>query len=117
MNISKKTKLLLFALLLIILVALPLTINFLQKRQVLKNFASFTQQSAVSECSTINGTAVINVTFSNTDPSTAQDTNVVVNDIQSGISVDMGTVKANTTKTITIDTKKTSLQTGTVIFN
>jgi hypothetical protein len=116
-NVSKKTKPFLLVVLLIAVVVLPLTVYFLQKEQIFQNFAWETEQSAQSECSSSSGTAVINVTFTNTESSTSQDMNVTVTDIQTGASLDMGTVKAKETKTMTLDTKKTSLNKGTVIFN
>lgn len=117
MNVSKKSKPFLLTLLLITVVVLPLTVFLLQKEQVFQNFAWYTEQSVVSECSSTTGTAVINATFSNTESSTEQNMNVVVNDLQTGTFVNMGTVAANATKTVSIDTKKTSINSGTVVFN
>jgi hypothetical protein len=116
-NVSRRSKPLLFSILLIAVVVLPLTVFLLQKEQVFQNFAWFTTQSAVSQCSSTTGTAVINATFSNTENSTAQNMNVVVNDLQTGTFVNMGTVKSGASKTVTIDTKKTSIKSGTVVYN
>lgn len=117
MNVSKKSKSLLLVTLFFTVLVLPLTIYFLQKTQVLQNFAWFTEQTASSVCSSDTGTAVINVSFSNTESSTQQNMNVKVQDIQTGATVDMGTIAANKTKTAILDTKKTSIKNGTVIFN
>ena len=118
MNVPKPpSKPLLFTLIGLVLVGFPLTLFALQHQQILQENAWYTQQSAVSQCSSDSGTAVILATFANTESSTNQDMNVIVEDLQSGTSVDMGTVKHQDAKTVTINTGKTSLVSGSILFH
>ena len=118
MNVPKPTsKPLVIALIGIVLVGFPLTFYLFQHQQILQENAWSTQQSAVSQCSSTGGTAVILATFANTENSSNQDMNVIVEDLQTGKSVDMGTVKHLDAKTITIDTGKTSLASGSLLFH
>ncbi len=114
MNVSKSSKPFLVTLLLITIVGIPLTLYSLQKTQIFQNFAWYTEQSASTMCSTDNGNAVIDVSFSNTE--TDKDMNVKANDLQTGTFVDLGTIKAHNTKKAEIDTMKNSIKSGSVIF-
>jgi hypothetical protein len=113
-NVRKTPKPFLFTLIGIFLVGIPLTLFSLQQQQIFQPFAWSTQQSAVTKCSTEDGSAVISVTFANTESTKA--INVTASDLQTGQSVDLGTVKAQDIKAANIITGKSSLTNGSVIF-
>jgi len=117
MNIFKTQKSFLITLIGIVIVGLPLTVYSLLHQQIFQQFAWTTQQSAVSQCSTDTGNAVIQATFTNTEPDSAHDMNVTITDLQTGKSVNMGTVAHQETKTASLDTGKTSLSSGSVAFH
>ncbi|HSX09167.1 MAG TPA: fibronectin type III domain-containing protein [Candidatus Saccharimonadales bacterium] len=117
MNVSNRPKPYFLVVLAVIVLAIPLTVYLSQNTQVFQNFAWFTSQAATSECSGTTGTATINVSFTNTETSTAQNMDVVANDLQTKKFVDLGTVKAKQTKTAQIDTQESSLKGGTVVFS
>ncbi len=107
-------KVFLFALLGILLVGIPLTITMLQKQQIFKQFAWSTTQSASASCSSTDGSAAIQVTFTNTETSKSMD--VVAKDMQTGKSITLGTVKPQKTATNSIITNQASLNDGTIMF-
>ena len=117
MNVSKRPKPLLLALLVVSVLAIPLTVYLAQKTQIFQQFAWFTDQTASSACSTDDGNAIITVSFTNAETSDTLDMNVVANDLQTGKFVNLGTVKANATKTAQIDTMESSIKNGAVVFN
>ncbi len=97
-----------------------LTLNQIQQQQQQRSNADtvqwYTSQSATSVCGP-DATAVITATFTNTETSSSMGMNVVVKDNQTGKSVNMGTVAAKQTKSASIDTGKSSLNSGQVTFN
>lgn len=98
------------------LIGIPLTIFFLQQQQVFQPHAWVTTQSASAAC-TPDGKIAITVNFSNTEPAGAQYAmNVKVSDPQTSGSVDLGTINPGQTKSGTITTTVTSVNTGAVIF-
>lgn len=115
MNVSRlPSKLFLLTLIGIAIVGIPLSLYALQHQQVFQQFAWSTEQTAVSQCSSDTGSAVILVTFANTESS--KNINVTATDIQTGNSVDLGTVQHQAVKSATINTGKGSLTSGTVVF-
>ncbi len=99
----------------VVLLGIPLTVFALQQTQIFQQFAWGTEQSAEAICSTENGGAVVKVSFTNTERSKAMD--VVVTDIQSGKTVDLGTVNAKETKEGEIITESQTLEDGGVKFD
>ncbi|HWY79857.1 MAG TPA: hypothetical protein VNW29_05880 [Candidatus Sulfotelmatobacter sp.] len=115
MNVSKpSSKPLLLILIGVALVGIPITLYALQQQQLFKQFAFSTQQSAITECSLEDGSAVIKVTFANTESTKA--ITITANDLQTGTFVDLGTVSPQEIKSATIVTLKSSLTNGSVIF-
>lgn len=106
------------------LVGIPVAVIQLQQQQELRQRAEEievtweTNQSASTSCPTSGGGAVINVTFSNTEPNRASlSMDVVVTDQQSGKSTNLGSVAGGQTKTGQIQTGRTTLNAGSVRFN
>ena len=115
MNVSKPTKKpLLFILLGVAVLAIPITLFALQQQQILRQFAWSTQQSAEAVCDNNSGNAVITVSFTNTE--SVKDMDVVAKDLQTGVTIDLGTVKHQETNTGQIATDKPSLDKGGVLF-
>ena len=98
----------------IVLLAIPLTVFFLQNQQIFNQFASSTPQSATSSCDSTSGDAVINVSYTNSTG--APNVDVVVKDLQSGKSIDLGTVAQQQTGMGVINTGQTSLNANGVVF-
>ncbi len=107
-------KVFLLALLGILLVGLPLTVLMLQQQQIFKPFAWYTSQTATAGCSPSTNKASIQVNFTNSESTKAMD--VVAKDIQTGKSVDLGTVKAKQTVSNTIETDTNTLKAGSILF-
>ncbi len=114
MNVSKTSKSVIFTLIGIVLVGIPLSLYVIRNPQILQQFAWSTQQSAAAECSATEGSAVIKVTFANTEAD--KDINVTANDLQTGQFVNLGTVKAQEVKSANIVSGKSSLANGSVVF-
>jgi hypothetical protein len=114
MNAKPKSKLFILTLIGIVLIGIPLSLYALQHQQIFQQFAWSTQQSAIAECSSTDGSAVIKVTFANTESS--KDINVTVNDLQTGKFVNIGTVSHQQEKSANIITGKSSLNDGSVLF-
>ena len=114
MNASNKSKSVILTLIGIVLVGIPLSLYVITHQQIFQQFAFSTQQSAVAQCSSTAGSAVIQVSFANTESS--QDINVTANDLQTGQFTNLGTVKHQETKSANIVTGKSSLANGSVIF-
>jgi hypothetical protein len=119
MKLSKVTIIGLFSVGLL-LVGIPLTVYFAQQQQEDRSRASEVQwttaQSASAAC-TASGIAAITATFTNTETSSSKAMDVTVKDNQTGKSVSMGTVNARQTKTVSIDTGRTSLSSNKVTFS
>lgn len=98
----------------ILLIGLPVALFALQQQTNIFNFAWSTQQSASSVCDSESGVAVINVTFKNTESN--KDMDVVAKDMQTGTSVDLGTIKSNTAKSGQIKTEENALKKGSILF-
>ncbi len=113
-NEKPSSKLFIIILLAIALVGIPLTLYAIQQRQVLNQFAFSTQQSATAECSAVDGSAVIKVTFANTESSTPL--TVTANDLQTGTFVSLGTIQPQGVNSVDIVTLHSSLSNGTVVF-
>lgn len=114
MNAKPKSKSLILTLIGIAIIGIPLSLYALQTQQIFQQFAWSTQQSAVSECSSTDGSAVIKITFANTESS--KDINVTANDLQTGTIVDLGTIKHQEVKSANIITGKSALSKGSVLF-
>lgn len=114
MNVPRTSKSVIVTLIGIVLFGIPLSLYVLQHRQIFQQFAWSTQQSAVTQCSQQDGSAVILVTFANTESS--KDINVTANDLQTGQFVNLGTVKHEEKKSAIIVTGKSSLNSGSVLF-
>jgi len=114
MNAKPKSKSFILTLIGIALIGIPLSFYALQTQQIFQQFAWSTQQSAVAECSSSDGSAVIKVTFANTESN--KDINVTVNDLQTGKFVDLGTVKHQEVKSANIVTGAGSLGDSSVLF-
>jgi hypothetical protein len=105
------------------LIGTPLAIFALQQQQHIRQHADtslswLTDQSAASSCPSGGSGAIINATFSNTEPNqSSYSMDVTAVDRQTGKSVVIGTIKGGSTKTGVIDTGKANLSSGTVDFN
>lgn len=98
----------------VLLIGIPVTVVALQQTQFFQQFAWATRQSAFSECSPEKKSAVINVQFTNTEDTKSMD--VTAKDIQSGKTVDLGTIKPKETKKGQIVTESKELASGVVQF-
>ena len=103
------------------LFVIPITIIQVQNQQNLQQQADevawLTDQSASTTCPDDGEGVEITASFSNTEPRRSNtDMNVVVKDQQTGKTSDMGTVRGGETKTVTIQTEKTTLNAGSVTF-
>ena len=103
------------------IVVIPLTIMQVQSQQDIRQHADtalwYTTQAATTSCATDGSGVQIAATFANTESNQASlAMEVVAKDTQTGKSVDMGTIKGGSTKTVIIATGKTSLNAGTVNF-
>jgi hypothetical protein len=115
-NVPRPTsKSFLFSLIGIVLIGIPITFFALNHQAIFKNFAWSTQQSAATQCSSTAGSAVIVVTFANTESSQAM--TVTADDLQTGKFVNLGTIAAQDVKAGNIVTGKSSLNSGSVVFN
>jgi len=108
-------KIIVLLLLVVIGGSIPLTLFLVQQAQIFQQNAWFTTQAAQAICSTSDSSAVIQVTFTNTERSKAMD--VVAKDLQTGKKVDLGTIKADETKKATIVTGEKALLGGSVLFS
>lgn len=98
----------------VVLIGIPLTIITLQQQQIFQQFAWATRQSATAACSPENGGAIVTVQFTNTEDAKSMD--VKAKDIQSGKTVDLGTIKPKETKNGIIKTESKELAKGAVQF-
>ena len=112
-NLSRR---LLFGILILAVVAagIPLALSQTQVQQILTGRAWSSTQSASAICGP-TGTAIINVRFTNQEASRKMLVKAV--DVQSGKSVDLGTVAGGGTGIGEINTLKTSLTASQVTFN
>lgn len=120
-HLFKSPKFITFALAVIALVVIPLTLIEAQSKQSFIQNAEgifwLTTQSASTACAPDGSGASIAASFTNTEsPSSSTAMNVNVTDQQTGKSVSMGSITGGQTKTSIIDTAKTSLQAGEVTF-
>jgi hypothetical protein len=103
--------------LIVSLIGVPLTVIFLQQTQIFQQQAWKTSQSASAACGP-DGKVVITANFSNTEPSGASNAmDVTVRDTVTGGTVNIGTVNPGQTKSGTIQTTRTSITAGGVIFS
>lgn len=105
----------------IALIAIPITLIEVQSRQNLEQNAEsiywVTDESASTACATDGSGADIAASFTNSEsPSSSTAMNVTVTDQQTGKSVNMGAIQGGATKTVIIETGKTSLNAGQVTF-
>jgi len=105
----------------IALFIIPLTLIEIQSQQSLKQNAEsimwLTTQSASTACAADGSGANISATFINTEPrSSSTAMTVVAKDQQTGKSANMGSILGGDSKTVTINTGKTSLKANTVTF-
>lgn len=103
------------------LIVVPITIIQSQSQQNTQQRADEiawqTDQSAVTSCPTDSSGAVITVQFNNTEPHQSQySMDVVAKDQQTGVSVDLGSIAGGENKTGKIQTNKTNLNAGSVLF-
>lgn len=104
------------------LVGTPFIIYQLQQQQEIRQRADTTiawatNQSASTVCPPGGSGAIINVTFSNTEPDrTSLSMDVTVNDRQTGKTVNLGTIRGGQTKSGIISTGRPTLSAGTVDF-
>lgn len=113
-NPKSSQKIPLLVILVVLLVGIPLTVIALQQTQIFQQFAWATQQSATSSCAPDKNGAVVSVQFKNTERTKSMD--VIAKDIQSGKSVDLGTIQPNESKTAEILTESKELEKGVVQF-
>jgi hypothetical protein len=113
-NPKPSQKIPLIILLGVLLIGVPLTVVALQQTQIFQQFAWATRQSATAACSSEHGGAVITVQFTNTENDKAMD--VVAKDMQSGKTVDLGTIEPKATKKGEIITESKELAKGVVEF-
>lgn len=86
------------------------------QQQIFQPRAWFTSQSASATCGE-DGKVVITANFTNTEPAGDQNAmNVTVKDSQTGGEANIGKVNPGETKTATITTSLSSIQSGSVIF-
>lgn len=117
----RSPKLISLTLAVIALIAIPLTLIEVQSHQNLEQNAEsifwVTDESASTACASDGSGADIAASFTNSEsPSSSTAMNVVVTDEQTGKSVNMGSIQGGATKTVIIETGKTSLNAGTVTF-
>lgn len=109
---SKQTALIIV--LVILLIGLPLTLYQSQIQQIFRQFAWQTTQSATAICSPNSSNIILKVQFSNQEQD--KDLDVVAKDLQTGESVNLGTVKRGESASGDIDTGLESIDDGSVIF-
>ncbi len=112
-SLSAFSKLSLFSLLLLFFAAIA-AVSISRNQQNISGHAWYTTQSASVSCSSSG--AVISASFTNTETNQALGMNVIAKDVQTGLSVDMGSVPSGQTKQIQIPTAKTQLTASNVIF-
>jgi hypothetical protein len=96
----------------IVLLALPVTVFMLGQQKIFEEQAWSVTQSVTAKCDT-SGKVAITANFSNTGTKAIT---VTVHDIQTNLSVSMGSVTGGQSKSATINTGKTSLSNGIVEF-
>lgn len=102
---------------LVVSVGLMTTVYLSQQTQLTQQFAWSVTESAIAECNG-DGDVVITVHFTNTESVGSQNAmKVTAQDIPSGQSVDLGIVLPGQTISKQIDTEKTTIDTGVVVFN
>ncbi len=106
---------------LLAIIVIPFTLIEIQSQQSLRQNAEtilwLTTQSASSACASDGSGALISASFTNTEPrSSSTSMDVAVKDQQTGKSIDMGSLPGGDTRTVTINTGKTSLSAGSVTF-
>jgi hypothetical protein len=113
-QLSRTTQISLFGLVVLLSVVF-FTVNSSLQTQENRSHAWLTSQSATSVC-TASG-AALNVSFTNTEPTSYYNMNVSVRDIQNGNTISLGTVAAQQTKTGTIIIGKSLIGNGSVAFD
>lgn len=121
LKLISSPKFLMISLAFLALIIVPVTLIQVQNQQTTRQNADeiawMTSQSASSSCPVDDEGAIINVTFTNTEPNKANlAMNVLAVDAQSGKSVNLGSVKGQETKNGEIKTGKKTLQSGKVTF-
>lgn len=104
-------------LILLLLIGIVFTVYQVQKQQELRGKAEdlnwITNQTAESSCSS-SGTVVIKVNIQNKE--TNKNLDITATDLQSNISIDLGTITPGSSASGEIDTKLTKVNLGTVRF-
>jgi len=108
--------LLVLGFLVVALIAIPATVYLVGQQQNLQQNAWYTSQSASAVCGS-NGNIVISAQFTNTEPTGAANSMIVVaKDLQTGLQVSLGVVNPTESKTGTIQTSASSLSAGVVQY-
>lgn len=113
-KLSSATKLSLLSIV-VLLVGTVFSVNYAMQSQQSQTNAWLTSQSAKAVCGGL-GTEV-QVSFTNTETNTSLGMNVVAQDVTTGVKVNLGTIGAQQTKTGVINTTRSSLPSGGVVFN
>jgi len=103
-------------------IIIPITVVQVLQQQDLRQRADevtwATNQSAATSCPTTGNGAIITVSFSNTEPhQSSQSMDIVAKDLQTGKSVNLGSIAGGSQKTDVIQTGVSTLAAGTVQFN
>ena len=108
---------------LVALIGIPLAVIQVQQQQTIRQEASgitvswATSQSASTSCPTGGTGAVINVSFTNTEPDRSSlSMDVIATDQQTNKSVNLGSIRGGQSKTGVIQTEKATLNAGSVKF-
>jgi len=106
---------------LLAIIVIPFTLIVLQSQQSLRQNAEtilwLTTQSASSACAADGNGALISASFTNTEPrSSSTSMDVTVKDQETGKSIDMGSLPGGDTRTVTINTGRSSLNASFVTF-
>ena len=113
-NLSPLSKLSLFVVLLLV-IAIFTTISFSLRQQRLISKAWSTSESAKAQCNE-KGEAEIAVQFRNTETNNSLAMNVSAKDVQTGLTVNLGTVSPLTSTTAAIQTHRSQIDASSVIF-
>jgi hypothetical protein len=113
-HLSALSKLSLFTVFLLAVTFFTIVSFSLHQQRITSN-VWMTTESAKSRCDT-EGEAVIAVHFTNTEVDSSQAMNVSVKDVQTGLSIDLGTVGSQQTGTADINTHAKQLSGSSVIF-
>lgn len=116
---NKRTLIIVFTVVsLIAIIGVVVAYILSNQKQDNRNQAWQTSQSVTAQC-VVDGTVHITASFTNTEPADFPDGDmkVVVTDHQTNKSTDLGVVRGGETKTGSIDTGLTSINSGSVLFD